>query len=65
PGVSQTLKPQGKVAAFSWSVTSSSQIILALADGQQGLYLIDTQHGTSLQLNKETLQGPILWTQIP
>jgi hypothetical protein len=64
-GVLQTLKPQGKVAAFSWSVTAPSQIILALADGQQGLYLIDTQHGTAQQLNKETLQGPILWTQIP
>jgi hypothetical protein len=65
PGVLQTLKPQGKVAAFIWSVTSPSQIILALTDGQQGLYLIDTQHGTAQQLNKETLQGSILWTQIP
>ena len=65
PGVLQTLKPQGKVVAFSWSVTSPTQLILALANGQQGLYLIDIQHGTSLQLNKETLQGPLLWTQIP
>jgi Tol biopolymer transport system component len=65
PGASQTLKLQGKVVAFSWSVTSSSQIILTLADEQQGLYLIDIQHGMLLQLNKETIQGPILWTQIP
>ncbi|MBA2393875.1 MAG: PD40 domain-containing protein [Ktedonobacteraceae bacterium] len=65
PGAIQTLKPQGRAVSFSWSVTSASQIILTLADGQQGLYLIDTQKGSSLQLNKETIQGSIVWTQIP
>ena len=65
PGVLQTLKPQGKVVAFIWSVASPSQLILTLAGEQQGIYLIDIQHGTSLQLNKETIQGPLLWTQIP
>ncbi|MBV9228907.1 MAG: hypothetical protein JOZ18_06310, partial [Chloroflexi bacterium] len=65
PGVSQPLKPQSKVTAFNWSATSPSQLVLALGDGQQGLYLVDTQRGTMLQLDKETIQGPILWTQIP
>lgn len=65
PGIVQTLKPQGKVVAFSWSVTSPSQLILAIGDGQQGLYLVDSQNGMTQQLAKETPQGSILWTQIP
>ena len=65
PGTLQTLKLQGKATAFIWSATSPTQLILALADGQQGLYTVDIQHGTSQQLNKEILQSPLRWTQIP
>lgn len=65
PGATQTLKQQGKAVAFSWSTSSPSQLILATGNGQQGLYLVDTQHGTALQLAKEAIQGPILWTEIP
>jgi dipeptidyl aminopeptidase/acylaminoacyl peptidase len=64
-GISQTLKPQGRAVAFSWSGSSPSQLILAIGGGLQGLYLVDTQRGTSLQLDKETIQGAVLWTQIP
>ena len=65
PGVVQTLKLQGKAVAFSWSITSPFQLLLTIGDGRQGLYLVDSQNGTAHQLNKETLQGSILWTQIP
>ena len=65
PATPQTLKQQGKASVFSWSNSVSSQLILATANGPQGLYLVDTQRGTSLQLDKQALQGPILWTQIP
>ncbi len=65
PGTLQTLKPQGRVVALSWSATSPSQLVLATGDGSQGLYLVDSQNGTTRQLDKETMQGPILWSQIP
>ncbi|MBV9256426.1 MAG: PD40 domain-containing protein [Ktedonobacteraceae bacterium] len=65
PGVFQTLKQQGKALALSWSITSPAQLVLAIGDGQRGLYLVDGQNKTSLQLSKEPVQGPILWTEIP
>lgn len=65
PGGAQTLKLQGKAVAFSWSPSTPSQLILSIGDGQQGVYLLDTLHGTTLQLAKQAFQGTILWTQIP
>ncbi len=62
---SQPLKLQGPASAFSWSAISPDQLVLAMSDGQPGIYLVDTQHETSLQLDKNTLHGPIVWTQIP
>ncbi len=62
---SQPLRLQGPASAFSWSVSSPSQLALAVSDGQEGIYLVDTQHGTLLQLDKNDAGGPILWTQIP
>jgi hypothetical protein len=31
----------------------------------QGIYLVDTQGNTSLQLDKQGTGGPIEWTEIP
>lgn len=62
---SQPLKLQGPASAFSWSTASPSQLVLAMSDGQEGIYLVDTQHGTMLQLDNEATRGPISWTQIP
>jgi hypothetical protein len=62
---SQPLRIQGPASAFSWSVASSSQLVLSVGDGQEGIYLVDTQHDTLLQLDKDDAGGPILWTQIP
>jgi dipeptidyl aminopeptidase/acylaminoacyl peptidase len=62
---SSPLRLQGSAAAMSWSASSSSQLVLLLADGEQGMYLLDTQKDTTTQINKERTNGPIWWTQIP
>jgi Tol biopolymer transport system component len=61
----QPLKIQGLATALSWSASLPNQLVIALSDGQQGIYLVDTQHDTSLQLDSSNARGPILWTQIP
>ncbi|QBD81925.1 hypothetical protein EPA93_40495 [Ktedonosporobacter rubrisoli] len=62
---SQPLKLQGVASTFSWSLTTPGQVALSMADGQQGIYLLDTQHDTAIQLDTDSLQGPIMWTQVP
>lgn len=63
---SQSLKLSGPASALSWSVDNPHQLVLATDAGQQGgIYLVDTQHNTVLQLDTENTQGPVLWTQIP
>lgn len=59
------LKLKGSASVLSWSAASSHQLIAALSDGQQGIYLVDTQHNSSLQVDKQGTSGPILWTEIP
>ena len=65
PATAQALKQQGTVTAFSWSATDPARLVLVQNNGQQGIYLVDTQHNTSLQLDKGTIQGPLQWTEIP
>ena len=65
PRTSQQLKLQGSASAFSWSPTSSNQLVVAISDGQQGIYLVDTQHNTTSELDTKELRGPIEWTLIP
>lgn len=62
---SQFLKLQGVASTFAWSVTSPHQLVVALRDLSQGIYLVDTSHGTSLQVDKLGASGPIEWTEIP
>jgi Tol biopolymer transport system component len=64
-GAKQTLKLQGRATAFSWSPSTPAQLILASDNGQQGIYLVDTLHGTLKQLDKQAFQGAIVWTEIP
>ncbi|HEV2661924.1 MAG TPA: hypothetical protein VGU68_15045, partial [Ktedonobacteraceae bacterium] len=61
----QALKQQGTVTAFSWSATDPARLVLVQSNGQQGIYLVDPQHNTSLNLDKGTIQGPLQWTEIP
>ncbi len=60
-----SLKLRGSASALIWSATSPHQLVVALSDGQQGIYLVDTQQNTSLQLDKQDISGPIEWTEIP
>jgi Tol biopolymer transport system component len=55
----------GLASTFSWSVSSPHQLIVALNDVQAGVYLVDTQHNTSLQVDPESINGSIFWTEIP
>ncbi|HZU67178.1 MAG TPA: zf-HC2 domain-containing protein [Ktedonobacteraceae bacterium] len=59
------LKLRGSASAFIWSATSAHQLVVALSDEQPGIYLVDTQHNTLQQLDKEGAGGPIIWTEIP
>lgn len=64
-GQQKALKIQGTPTAFSWSPATPSQLILSTGDGQKGIYLIDIQHGTTLQIDRQALQDSVVWTQIP
>jgi Tol biopolymer transport system component/anti-sigma factor RsiW len=59
------LKLKGAASAFAWFATASHQLVVALRDVYQGIYLVDTQRNTSLQLDKQGTGGPIEWTEIP
>jgi Tol biopolymer transport system component len=59
------LKLRGSASAFIWSATSPHQLVVALSDGQPGIYLVDTQHNALQQLDKEGASGPLTWTEIP
>ena len=61
----QPLSLQGLASAFVWSATSPYQLVVALSDGKQGVYLVDIQNNSTLQLDQETINGPILWTEVP
>jgi Putative zinc-finger/WD40-like Beta Propeller Repeat len=56
---------KGAASALMWSLTSSHQLIVAMNDGQQGIFLEDTQDGAAQQLDRLGADGPLLWTEIP
>jgi Tol biopolymer transport system component len=60
-----TLSLHGLASTYIWSATSSNQLVLALGDGQPGIYLVDTQRRTTHQIDSEATDGPIVWTEIP
>src|SRR5437868_3097486 len=59
------LKIHGFASFFSWSVSSQHQLVIALNDEQTGVYLVDTQRNSALQLDQQALDSPIFWTEIP
>lgn len=63
--VVQQLKLQGPTSALSWSATSPHQAIVAVGDGQEGMYIVDTQSNAVIQIDKADMRGPILWSEIP
>lgn len=59
------LQLRGLAANLSWSPAATHQMVVALANGKPGIYLIDTSHNTSLQLGQQSINGQIQWTEIP
>ncbi len=59
------IKLHGPASAFLWSMTSPQQLVVALRDGQQGTYLVDTQHNVAHQVDQRQVSGSIFWTEIP
>ena len=59
------LKFNGVASSFAWSVTSPNQVVIALRDTSQGIYMVDTLRNTSLLMDKLGASGPIEWTEIP
>ncbi len=59
------LRLNGMASSFAWSVALLHQIVVALRDTSQGIYLVDTLHNTSLQMDKLGASGPFEWTEIP
>ena len=59
----------GTVSALTWSVAAPNQLVAALSDGQQGIYIIDTQNSQNTQhaSQVDTLgtNSVLLWTEIP
>lgn len=61
----ETLKLRGMASVFVWSATAVPQVIVALSDGQTGVYLVDTQHNIVSQVDTQSVNGSVLWTEIP
>ncbi len=59
------LKLHGPVSTFIWSVTTAHQLVVVLGDGQAGIFLVDTQHNTSTQVDQKDVTGPITWSEVP
>ena len=61
------LKLHGPASAYIWSATanSSHQLVVAQNDVQQGIYLVNTQQNTFVQVDNKGANGPIWWTEIP
>lgn len=59
------LRIPGLASLFSWSVSSPHQLVIAMKDEQTGVYLVDTQRNSVLQLDQQTFNSPILWMEIP
>ncbi len=59
------LNLKGVASTLTWSITSPHQLVVAQRDVYQGIYLVDTQHNTSLQVDKQGANGPLVWTEIP
>ena len=55
----------GSASTFVWSTTSPHTAIIAIQDGTQGVYLVDTQHNTEKLMSTQSVTGPIVWTQVP
>ena len=61
----QPLGLRGIASSFTWSATSPRQLVVAFNDGQEGVYLVDTQHNSTQKVDPENITGSIAWTEVP
>lgn len=50
--------------SLAWNPANPHQMIIVLQSSKHGLYLFDTVHKTLSQINKASIAGPVLWTEI-
>ncbi len=55
----------GSASTLVWSTTSPHTAIIAIHDGAQGVYLVDTQRNTAKLMSTQSVTGSIVWTQVP
>ena len=55
----------GLATNLSWAPSSAHQLIVSLGDATPGIYLVNTQHNSTLRLDQEGTNNPIQWTEIP
>jgi WD40 repeat protein len=59
------LKLHGRATNLTWSPAISHQLVVSLADTTPGIYLVDTVHNSSLQLDHLSVDSSIQWSEIP
>jgi Tol biopolymer transport system component len=63
---STALSLLGHVSALAWFANSAHQFVVALSDGQTGVYLVDTKNQHIQQISRQdVISGPIIWTEVP
>jgi Tol biopolymer transport system component len=63
---STPLSLRGHVTSLAWFANSAQQLVVALSDGQPGVYFVDTQNHQVQQISRQDMvSGPILWTEVP
>jgi Tol biopolymer transport system component len=60
------LSLRGHVSSLAWFANSAQQLVVALSDGQPGVYFVDTHNYHIQQINpQDAVSGPIVWTEVP
>lgn len=52
-------------STFAWSTSDPHQLVVAISEDQQGIYLFHAESRTLQRLDQQGLAGSLLWTQIP
>lgn len=55
----------GQITNFSWSPASPHQLLVVMGNPAPGIYLVDTRHNSSLQLDRAGTTSAVQWTEIP
>jgi Tol biopolymer transport system component len=61
---SQLLPVQGITSKFTWSISPSNRLLLAINEGETGIYQINIDDNTARRVDSKPANGPFVWTQI-